>query len=124
MATYTRLAKLQGNTLQYGDYVVFDYEGFHVKYEVCFTELSGIDCELEPENEIFKLLGLNAYDFCEQHYTKLRSDWTLEKLRFPNYWPPYKWGEFKYITKVVLELFRLIEETKQLAETSTTLFID
>lgn len=124
MATYTSFAELQNNILQYGDHVIFDYDGFHVEYGVgnrCLTEING---NFLIENNIFKLLDLNAYDFCEQHYNKKAVNWEFWRQKRPMRWPLYADDDFNGMTKCVLELFAKIEKIEELAETSEILFID
>lgn len=138
--TYSTFAELRNNELDLGDLVIFDYrfagldrhDGFHVEYRVGSRCLIEINREYDKENEIFKLLGLDPWDFCEQHYlsgeglrhTKLPDYWERYKTAYPNLWPPYCVDDYESITKVVLELFRLIEEPERLKETSEILFID
>lgn len=127
MATYSSFAELQGNILQYLDSIIFEHEGYRVD---CQVRTIGLFKKIRNEkkifenigNKIFELLGLDAWDFCEQHYDKLHNGWECRKTEYPNSWPLYL--NYESLTRVVLELFRMIQETKELKETSTTLFVD
>lgn len=122
--TYSNFAELQSNQLKFADFVVFNFEDFHIKYVVGGHGLLEEYANRTIEKEIFKRLGLEPYSFCEQHYHLIRNDWEIIKEECPNVWPAYCENDYESITKVVLELFAKIEKFEELAETSTTLFID
>lgn len=128
MATYNCFTELQDKVLKLFDRVILEHDGFDVEFKFEFKvesfQLAEINRNFHFENKIFHLLGLDAWEFCEQHYTKLPNGWEHRKRNYPNFWPIYRTNDYESITKVVLELFRLIEEQKQLKETSETLFID
>lgn len=110
--TYTTSAELQGNTLQYDDHVIFSHGEFHVEYEVHSVSLHEINENYSIENDIFELLNLDPFEFCEQRYSMLPNEWEECKEYSRNIWPPYCDEDYESITKVVLGLFRLIEERK------------
>lgn len=123
MATYKCYDDLVGKQLKFDDQIDVWYDIFKVSYAVGYHELYS-PYSNENENEIFKLLGLDPHEFCASHYTELPRYYGKYKINHPNWFPPFRDGDYESITKAILELFRIIEEDKALAETSTTLFID
>lgn len=111
MATYKSYAELQSNQLQYKDRVIFEYEGYKIVAFVGHCGLININGNgIQIKNDVFKLLGLDPFEFCEQHYTKLLDGWEWIKTNGSNRWPSYCDNDFESITKAVLELFRIIEQ--------------
>lgn len=120
---YDSFASLQGNVLEEGDHIkLHNSDIFIVCYDCLVNRATDHDVySADFDQDIFKYLGLDAYRFCENCYG-------YKPLNDPNDydWPNCKIGDFAALTRVVLELYDIVEGLKlnELHETSTTLFVD
>lgn len=124
MATYMCYSELADKLLKYEDIIMFHIPetGEFIEYFVYREHLKVKNDEYSEKklnDIIFKKLNLNKVEICTSFYEykpvdNIDADW----------WPESKNQDYGALTRVVLELFRLLEEEKQLKETSEILFID
>ena len=98
MATYKSYESCIGNILKEGDVIIFAFGNVHYNYRVHTKYLSSMDGR---ENyRIFSVLSLEKYKFCSAHYgyPANSGNWPVANIR-----------DFPALTRVVTELFKIIE---------------
>lgn len=106
---YKSLTELEGNTLKYGDLLVFNIPGYIsvLRYKVCRAHLGGTDCD---NDLIFIRLKIeDKADFCTKCYGYKATDAMF---------PYCKCDDYVALTKVAKELFKLCEASKPVCYTS------
>lgn len=100
MATYKCYDDLKHESLEEYDKVYFYFNGKELNYEVRSRFLSSRDGD---NSKIFDLLKINKQEFTSKAMGYQCDD---------GQWPEYKPHDYLAATKVVLELYKLIENIK------------
>jgi hypothetical protein len=104
MTEYKKYDELKGKILAFGDVVYFQ----ELKYEVGYRYLN--DKNNYSNSLIFERLGLNKTEFCSKAYG-YESDFYVHDLSSRSF-PECKSYDYPALTRVVLNLFALIEGKK------------
>jgi len=96
------------------DIVEFTINSKVIKYQVLSFHLQNLKDQLDPSynDEIFKILELNKFKIAEKAYGYKAVN-LYRDSKFPNtYWPEIEYKDFPALTKLVKELYIIIEERK------------
>jgi len=92
------------NTVKYNDTIVFTINDSQYEFRVSDDHLTRGD---GSNREIFRVLELDAVDFCSKHYGYKAGS---------GGWPTSKQGDYKAITRVIVAINELI--TQKIVENS------
>ena len=107
--TITCLKELEEKgTLEYKDIVEFTIKEQIIKYKVLNFYLSNIKGNVYDNDEIFKILEIDKIITTEKAYNcKIINISAFD----PGYWPQLENRDFPALTRLVAELYRIIEKT-------------
>ncbi len=110
MAEITCLKELEERgILQEKDIVEFIIKEQVIRYKVQNTHLHNLKSEITGYNdEIFNILKINKWEIAEKTY---KYEPINKKTHVaPNQWPEVKWKNHPLFTRLVAELYRIIEK--------------
>ncbi len=108
--TITCLKELkEKKELQKGDIVKFTVKGQIIQYEVGYLHLKNLKTEntIKYNDEIFKILNLDKNKLTKKIY---KYEPNNSKNCLAGYWPQIKNHDFPALTRLVAELYRIIEK--------------